>query len=425
MNILKINSTGNDVYLLQSTLLKLKFYTGKIDGIFGENTENAVMNFQKRHNLVPDGIVGQNTISALLPYINGYTTYTIMQGDTFFSIANKFYTSVNSIIFANPSVDYSNLSVGQQIIVPFGNSIIPTNIPYTSDVLSLNVKALKTIYPFLRISHIGYSVLGKPIQALSFGTGKNEYFYNASIHANEWITSPVLMKFLETLCSAYVNNTTIHEIDIRNLYKDITLYIVPLLNPDGVDLVTDNLNKNSNAYLNAKLISSRFPEIPFPDGWKANILGVDLNLQFPAGWQNAREIKYSLGFSKPAPKDFVGFAPLSTPESRAIYRFTLSHDFRLILTYHTQGQVIYWQYQNYAPKDSIDIANKFAKLSSYEVADVPYNSSFAGYKDWFIYNYRKPGFTIEAGLGESPLPVSQFDEIYKDNFGILINGILQ
>lgn len=152
---------------------------------------------------------------------------------------------------------------------------------------------------------------------------------------------------------------------------------------------------------------------------------MDLNLQFPAGWQNAREIKYSLGFNKPAPKDFVGFAPLSTPESRALYRFTLSHDFRLILTYHTQGQVIYWQYQNYAPKDSLDIANKFAKLSSYEVADVPYNSSFAGYKDWFIYNYRKPGFTIEAGLGESPLPVSQFDEIYKDNFGILINGILQ
>ena len=42
-------------------------------------------------------------------------------------------------------------------------------------------------------------------------------------------------------------------------------------------------------------------------GWKANINGVDLNLQFPAGWENAKEIKYSQGFNKPAPRDFVGY----------------------------------------------------------------------------------------------------------------------
>ena len=32
------------------------------------------------------------------------------------------------------------------------------------------------------------------------------------------------------------------------------------------------------------------------------------------------------------------------------------------------------------------------------------------------------GFTIEAGLGENPLPISQFDEIYRDNIGILVLG---
>ncbi len=56
------------------------------------------------------------------------------------------------------------------------------------------------------------------------------------------------------------------------------------------------------------------------------------------------------------------------------------------------------------------------------MADTPYNSSFAGYKDWFIQDYNRPGFTIEAGIGVNPLPISQFDEIYRDNIGILILG---
>lgn len=153
--------------------------------------------------------------------------------------------------------------------------------------------------------------------------------------------------------------------------------------------------------------------------------GTDLNLQFPADWQEARKIKYSQGFNKPAPRDFVGFKPLSSVEARAIYQFTLLHRFKLILAYHSQGEVIYWQYQNYTPENSFKIANLFSEISGYTVDDVPYNSSFAGYRDWFIYYYRQPGFTIEVGLGENPLPISQFDKIYNDNIGILVTALLQ
>ena len=148
--------------------------------------------------------------------------------------------------------------------------------------------------------------------------------------------------------------------------------------------------------------------------------GVDLNLQFPAGWDEARRIKFSQGFTSPAPRDFVGFGPLTEPEALALYNFTLRHHFRLILAYHTQGKEIYWQFQDYAPSESIAIGNQFSQVSGYTLADVPYNSSFAGYKDWFLQEYRKPGFTIEAGIGINPLPISQFDEIYNDNLGILV-----
>ena len=143
-------------------------------------------------------------------------------------------------------------------------------------------------------------------------------------------------------------------------------------------------------------------------------------MQFPALWENAKRIKEAQGFNKPAPRDFVGEGPLTEPEALAIYNFTLTHNFDLILSYHTQGKEIYWNFQNITPPNSYNIGRKLEQLSGYRLANVPYNSSFAGYKDWFIQDFNKPGYTIEAGLGENPLPISQFDEIYQDNIGMLV-----
>ncbi len=145
-------------------------------------------------------------------------------------------------------------------------------------------------------------------------------------------------------------------------------------------------------------------------------------MQFPAGWQNAREIKFAQGFTQPAPRDFVGFGPLTEPEALSIYNFTFRHNFRLILAYHSQGEVIYWQFQGYNPPGAYFIGNQFASVSGYSLESTPYNSSFAGYKDWFIQNYNRPGYTIEVGQGINPLPITQFSKIYKDNLGILVLG---
>ena len=289
----------------------------------------------------------------------------------------------------------------------------------------MNISSLKTVYPFLQISTIGTTVMGKNITAIKFGNGPKEIFYNASIHANEWINSVLLMKFLENLSKSYVNNVSIWGYNPRQLFSMVSLYIVPMINLDGVDLVTGLITEESWAYSNTERIASNFPDIPFPNGWKANIEGIDLNLQFPADWEKAKEIKYEQGFDKPAPRDFVGFGPLTAPESVAIYNFTLQHNFMLMITYHTQGRVIYYQYQDLEPASSKEIATLFSQISGYSLEEVPYNSSFAGYKDWFILYYKRPGFTIETGLGTNPIPISQFDSIYRENLGILITGMLQ
>ena len=299
-------------------------------------------------------------------------------------------------------------------------NIVPTNVLYNSSILRENLTLLNHTYPFLNIQVVGNSILGKPIYVIKLGKGPNKVFYSGSIHANEWITSVLLMKFIENYCDAYISNGSLYGYPIKQLFNSATIYIMPMVNPDGVDLVNGNINQNSTAYRNAFAISSRFPDIPFSSGWKANINGVDLNLQFPAGWEQARRIKYTQGFNQPAPRDFVGFGPLTEPEALTIYNFTLMHDFKLVLAYHTQGQEIYWQFQNFNPPNSLEIGQSLAEASGYRLSDTPYNSSFAGYKDWFIQNYNRPGYTIEAGIGENPLPISQFDEIYNDNIGILI-----
>ena len=169
---------------------------------------------------------------------------------------------------------------------------------FSSNLLYENLQILKQAYPFLQTGSIGKSVLRKDIPFVRVGRGQKEVFYSASYHANEWITSILLLEFLYEYCAAIQNNSTIWNFSARRLFDSVSIYIVPLVNPDGVDLVTGALSATSQSYKQVQKIADEYPTISFPDGWKANIRGVDLNLQFPAGWENASEIKYSQGFTR-------------------------------------------------------------------------------------------------------------------------------
>ena len=301
-------------------------------------------------------------------------------------------------------------------------AIVQTDVPMTSQLCEQTIGQLLRRYPAFTSESLTTTAFGRPVLTLQIGNGERRVIYSAAHHANEWITTPVLLKFLEELARAQEEDGSVFGVPARNILKAATIYAVPMVNPDGVDLVTGAIQTGTLEYETARLLADNYPDIPFPEGWKANLLGVDLNLQYPAGWLRAREIKFSQGFTKPGPRDYVGRAPLSQRESIALAQYTRDVNPALVIALHTQGEVIYWQFGDYVVPGARALAEEFSRLSGYGLEDTPYASSFAGYKDWFIQNWRRPGFTIESGLGESPLPLSQFDEIYQANLGILVTG---
>ena len=303
-------------------------------------------------------------------------------------------------------------------------AIVKTDIPMTSTLCEQTILELVKTYPFLRTELLTETAFGRKIRTLVIGTGPRKVIYSAAHHANEWITTPVLLKFAEEFAEAIQNEGAIFGIDAKTLAAAATIYMVPMVDPDGVDLVTGAITAGEGQYEIARRMAETYPSIPFPDGWKANLLGVDLNLQYPAGWMKAREIKFSQGFTRPGPRDYVGRAPLDQKESRALAGYTEYIDPALILAYHAQGKEIYWQFDDIEVPGAEELGQRFADLSGYTLTEPAEVSSYAGYKDWFIKVFRRPGYTIEVGSGTNPLPLEQFDEIYRDNLGILVTAAL-
>ena len=404
MKSLKYSSRGSLVSALQLALCRAGFPV-EIDGIFGTGTQEAVMALQRSRSIPVTGEVTQPLWYALEPLLSSCYIHTLRRGDTLSGIAQSHSSSIEAIDIANPGIDPLALSPGGRLSIPLPFEPVP-GIEWSTYFNSLVMRALTCRYPFLRQATFGRSVMGRPLRYLAFGEGERTGIFTAAHHANEWITAPALLRYVGSLAGAYARGDQ----EAQNIYQNTRLYFIPLVNPDGVDLVTGALDEGFYSE-RAQEIAASYPDVPFPNGWKANIRGTDLNLQYPAGWDQAKEIKFAQGWVSPAPRDYVGASPLSASESRALYSLTRQLSPKLALALHTQGEVIYWQYQGYAPEDAEEVAGKLAAASGYALDTVPDESSFAGYKDWVIDSLDTPAFTVECGLGESPLPLEQLGSI--------------
>lgn len=417
METLRLNMRGPMVRLLQRALIRAGILSGAQDGIFGQNTLQAVRELQRAAGLTADGIVGARTWRALRPLLERTTRYTLRKGDTPASIAAAHGIGASALIAANPE---SVFLAGETITVPTADAAITTDIEYSYGILLADIYALGARYPFLGKGTLGESVMGKSLPILRYGAGQTRVFYNASHHANEYITTPVLMRFIEELCAAKVNRRSVYGLDARSAYDAVSLYAAPMVNPDGVDLVTGALQPNTQAYRYAYSIRDGFP---FPTAWKANLRGVDLNNNYPALFEEGYREKYDLGINYPRPRDYTGPYALSEPESQSMARLTGELSPALTISLHTQGREIYYRFNGITPPGAQKIGEAMvAATSGYTLADPP-GPSYGGYKDWFIQDFYRPGYTLELGSGQNPLPMDSFASVYAESAPMLAEAI--
>ncbi len=290
---------------------------------------------------------------------------------------------------------------------------------YTYEALEQDGAALCREYPFIRRFSIGTSVAGRQLYAFLWGRGEKKLFINGAHHGMEWITSLLLMRMLETLSYHYANDTCMKEVSCRQLFDDVTVVFCPMVNPDGVDLAISGLKEDMPPITKTKLRAYNGDSMDFSK-WQANLNGVDLNHNYDAAFHKGVFAQHQLGIFGPGPTRFSGGEPESEPESKAVADFTRSFRPHVVIAYHTQGRVIYYDFDSKATEKGKQMAQRMSEMSGYELDQTEGMASYSGYKDWVIDAFYIPAFTIEAGLGENPLPLSQFNQIYEENMPMLL-----
>ena len=202
------------------------------------------------------------------------------------------------------------------------------------------------------------------------------------------------------------------------LERDVPL-IVPEINPDGIEISLKGEEACGAFYKLCKnACGGDFSH------WNANARGVDINHNFDAGWALLREKEKNAGIDGAAPTRYGGKYPESEPETKAMVRLCRGLDIKRLITFHSQGEEIYWEYGQFTPEKSLLEAKILAAVSEYTLVKNEGLASFGGFKDWFCEEFSRPAFTVEIGKGENPLPLTQLDDIYERLKELLTIGLI-
>lgn len=281
-------------------------------------------------------------------------------------------------------------------------------LPRYDQVLKTIAKMCNT-FPELHLQSIGKSVLHRDIYALSVGQVENgATLFVGGTHGQEWLTVSLLLLFVDELLSSIQSREPLEEIDFSLALQKRGLIVIPALNPDGIEIA---LNGPKSAGWRKNCVKKILEKSDLT--WQANARGVDLNHNFDAGFSILQKLEREAGFCGPSPRRYGGKRPLSEPESRVIVKYVRKHNISRLYAFHSQGEEIFYEYDNIPVPQGEEIAQTLSKLSGYQLVKNAGLYSHGGLKDWFIKEFHQPGFTVEIGKGENPLPLSDLDSIYR------------
>ena len=248
---------------------------------------------------------------------------------------------------------------------------------------------------------IGKSILGREIYAYKIGRGKRCVLAVASHHAREYITSLGIYAFIDFFIDNATRPRTFMGISLDFLLENYSYYLVPALNPDGIELHLSGDRQNPLSERQRRMSGGSFAS------WQSNARGVDLNHNYDYRFSEYKVLERQNAISAGNTR-YSGEYPESEPETRALSNLVRTLMPAAVVSFHTQGREIY-----YSPSDEKTKrrAHRLSNILSYTLKDKEGFCAYGGLCDYTGEVLGIPSFTVELGLGESPLPESSLPEI--------------
>lgn len=289
---------------------------------------------------------------------------------------------------------------------------------YSHEFVVSDANRLAKMYPeLIKVGSIGQSVEGRDLVLIEFGKGDKKIFVCGAHHAREYISTTYLMYAIDRFAYMYKTGMNETQYDIRAILDNVTFCIVPMVNPDGVNLVQNGINAVQNPEKVAAMKITEGRENGYR-AWKANINGVDPNWNYDKDWFKSREKA-----SSPASTGYNGTEPDSEPETRAVSAYVDSQPFEAYLSMHTQGKLLYWAEDVTNPTNLGRLVQADTGFSLIR-EDTPKKLSGVGgsFFDYVFRKYGKATMTVELCnyIGPKPYPDASFDKVWAPAKNVLL-----
>ncbi len=340
---------------------------------------------------------------------------------------------------------------------------------YTYEQMSQDIGELQAAYPdTLRVDTAGETADGRTIYVLSVGNpdAPHHIVIQAAIHGREYINSLIAMRQIEELLQAYPAGNC-RGIAYEELLEQVCFHVLPMANPDGVAVsqygteairdtelkeILEACRRNDEAAAappetaaeeaNGKVTdgqsegemaegltggapqenersgqeAARADASAYWRSWKANARGVDLNRNFDSGWASFQ------GASVPSSERYKGESPASERETAAILEAVRQYDAECVISYHSSGNVVFWDYGSAGDVFGQDwaLAKVVGWTTGYTLSSsVQSRLDAAGCSDYYVLEQEIPAVTIENGQGECPLGDEELQKVWQANRELL------
>lgn len=285
---------------------------------------------------------------------------------------------------------------------------IKTPTDYGTMMKYLNIMCDR--YKFMSISYIGESILGRCIPMVSLGEGKKQIVYIGAHSGKDWLGSAALIRFINEYCEVKKNGGRIYNYSIDYLFATRRICVIPMLNPDGVDI---NINGVGDDNILKDRIMSMRQKRDFSD-WEANARGVCLQNNYNGGFLERRAIAENKGIISGAPWGYGGEAPESEPEIGALCAtMRFSEGLRAALCIGGDRDKIYYRTDKKAPPRGKSIGAALSRMNGCRLQDEKDGMEYGGFEDFCIEELNIPTFSIPCQVGNGKYPYSYFDVYSK------------